>query len=176
MSMRAPSRATAAAAAPVRAPAPQPRSPQRDRQKPAEQPNRVLRVVRPNDLSPRARKRRARLAAAATCALVGLGLFATVVFHVVITQNQFRLDDLRDKATVEQTRYERLRLEVAHLESPDRVVATAQDRLGMVQPAKVSYLAPPATTAGTAGSSAPTAGSTNKGSWSAVKSQLASHP
>lgn len=140
--------------------------------------NRVLRVVRPNDLSPRARKRRSRLAAAAVCALIGLGVFATVVFHVVITQNQFRLDSLRDKAQVEQTRYERLRLQVADLESPDRVVAAARDRLGMIQPPKISYLSPPAsaTPAGATGGAAPAPSAGTKGSWSTVKSQLASHP
>ena len=187
MSMRAPSRAgaTAAATAPAR---PATTAPHRDRRAPAEQPNRVLRVVRPTDLSPRARKRRARISAAVTCALLGLGLFATVVFHVVITENQFRLDELRDKAAAEETRYARLRLEVAHLESPKRVVAAAQERLGMVQPEKVSYLSPPATAAEAAGASARPDGSGGSGTkdkqpaqgsggnWSTVKSQLASHP
>src|SRR4051794_32521719 len=113
MSMRAPvarggvSRAAAAAAAampvPSRPPTPLPK------RAPAEQPNRVLRLVRPGDPSPRARQRRARLAAAFSITVIAGGFFATVVFHVLLTQNQFRLDNMRTQAAEEQSRYQRLR-------------------------------------------------------------------
>lgn len=73
-----------------------------------------------------------------TCVL----LFSVVVAHVAITQNQFRLERLEARAVEEQADYERLRLRVAELESPERIVATAQDRLGMVQPDEVTYLSP----------------------------------
>ena len=181
MSMRAPA-APARRGAPLTA-TPRPAPATAPVKQDPEKQHRRLRVVRPGELSPRARRRRARLAAVFTVGLIALGLFATVVFHVVITQNQFRLDHLRDQASAEQTRYQRLRLQVAELESPERIVATAQDRLGMVQPPKVAYLAPqqpapgaqpakqqhdtPSTGAGAQGAS------TN---WSAVKSQLAQHP
>ena len=115
---------------------------------PLRQPARILRLVRPGEVTPKARKRRARFAAIFTVLLVSAGLFATVAFHVVLTQNQFRLDGLTDRATAEQARYQRLRLQVAELESPSRIVAAAQDKLGMVQPPAVAYLAPQAPSSG----------------------------
>jgi cell division protein FtsL len=142
---------------------------------PLRQPARILRLVRPGEITPKARKRRARLAATFTVCLIGVGLFATVAFHVVLTQNQFRLDHLTDRATEEQARYSRLRLQVAELESPSRVVAAAQDKLGMVQPPAVAYLAPQAPTNGSVTTpSDPEADA--HGDWSTVKSQLAAHP
>jgi cell division protein FtsL len=177
MSMRAPAAPAAPTFRPRRAPAPTPVPKPGTRQ----QPSRVLRVVRPGELSAQARKRRARLAATFTLCLIGAGLFATVAFHVVLTQNQFRLERLRDQATEEQARYQRLRLQVAELESPARIVATAQDRLGMVQPTSIAYLAPQApntmTSTPSSSSSTPEATpTTDQRDWSDVKSQLAAHP
>jgi cell division protein FtsL len=143
---------------------------------PLRQPPRILRLVRPGELTPKARKRRARVAAGFTVCLIGIGLFATVAFHVVLTQNQFRLDHLTDRATDEQARYQRLRLQVAELESPSRIVDAAQHQLGMVQPPSVVYLTP---TTPSSAASAPANDQSQEnadGDWSAVKSQLASHP
>jgi cell division protein FtsL len=75
-------------------------------------------------------------------ALVGLGLLAIASLHVVLTQKQFQLEKLEEKAAAEQARYEQLRLEVAQLESPERVVAAAQQRLGMIPAPGVTYLSP----------------------------------
>ena len=61
-----------------------------------------------------------------------------------IAENQFRLDGLQQQAATEQASYEKLRLQVAELETPARIVSVAEGRLGMVQPASVTYL--PATT------------------------------
>jgi cell division protein FtsL len=122
------------------------------------------------------------MAAAFTVMLIAMGLFATVVFHVVLTQNQFKLDRLSNEATTEQARYQRLRLQVAELESPDRIVATAQEKLGMVQPAKVTYLAPVAPAPTTVGDSDGTSGRASadqrvsRNGWSNVKPQLTAHP
>lgn len=69
-------------------------------------------------------------------------LFGLVASHVLLTQGQFRLDRLKSRAEVEHARYQRLRLQVAELESPSRIVATAQERLGMVPPPSVTYLSP----------------------------------
>lgn len=71
-----------------------------------------------------------------------VSLFGLVASHVMLTQGQFRLDTLRTRTASEQARYERLRLKVAELESPSRIVATAQERLGMVPPPSVTYLSP----------------------------------
>src|SRR4051812_36087890 len=140
---------------------------------PERQPSRILRLVRLGETTAKTRKRRARLAAAFTVCLIGAGLFATVAFHVVLTQNQFRLDRLRDQAADEQARYQRLRLRVAELESPSVVVAAARDRLGMVQPLSVAYLAPQASS--TARPTTDPQGDAHR-DWSTVKSQLAAHP
>lgn len=115
-----------------------------------------------------------------TLIVVAGGLFGLVASHVVLTQNQFRLQRLQVSADKAESRYERLRLEKARLEAPERIVAVAQQRLGMVPPATVRYLTPIASiaTAGTpanAGSSrvavaAPTA------DWSSVKQRLAQRP
>ena len=48
--------------------------------------------------------------------------------------------------TAAQAENQRLRLDVARLESPSRIVAEAQARLGMVPPAVVIYLPAQTTT------------------------------
>jgi cell division protein FtsL len=101
-----------------------------------------LRVVPDNYVPPRVRRRRARLFGVGVGVLVALGLFGIASLHVVLTQGQFRLDRLQSQADQQQARYEQLRLQVAELESPERIVAVAQERLGMVPPAAVTYLAP----------------------------------
>jgi hypothetical protein len=77
---------------------------------------------------------------------------------------------------------------VAELESPERIVATAQDRLGMVQPPKVTYLAPvepanggslPISTSRPSSASddhASREANASSGGWSTVKPQLTAHP
>jgi cell division protein FtsL len=100
-----------------------------------------LRLVREQARS-RVRRRRAVAGLAAFGFITCVLLFSVVAAHVNITQNQFRLERLQAQAIEEQADYERLRLQVAELESPGRIVKTAQDRLGMVQPAEVIYLSP----------------------------------
>lgn len=101
-----------------------------------------LRVLKSIELTPKGRRRRARLMATGVVATVVVGLFGIAVFNVLLTQGQARLNAIDERAASQQDRYERLRLEVAQLESPERVVAAAQERLGMVPPASVTYLAP----------------------------------
>jgi cell division protein FtsL len=102
---------------------------------------RELSVVR-RQARTRVRRRRAIALLMAFGVLAGGLLFSVVVAHVAITQNQFRLERLEARALDEQAQYERLRLQVAEMESPGRVVAEAQQRLGMVQPHEVTYLSP----------------------------------
>src|SRR5207237_7250034 len=102
------------------------------------------------------------------------GLFSVAAFHVVLTQNQFRLDQLRSRAGTEQARYQRLRLKVAELESPDRIVATAQSRLGMVQAPSIVFLAPVQPAPGVDdGGVGPVQA---RGGWSTVQPELAARP
>lgn len=77
-------------------------------------------------------------------------LFGVVVFHVLLNQGQMQLDRLQTRSAQEHARAERLRLDLAALQSPARVVAAARDRLGMVPPAAVAYLVP-----GSSGQSVP---------------------
>lgn len=80
--------------------------------------------------------------------------FVVVACQVMLVQGQQRLDDL-DRALGEQSdRYGELRLEVAELESPERIVAAAT-ALGMVPPPEVTYLTPRGAVTMPAGSSAP---------------------
>jgi cell division protein FtsL len=112
---------------------------QRDR----EEQRRYLRLVQ-NQARRRAGRRRLLVVLGiASVAAVGLAL---VALHVLIAENQFKLDRLQQRAATEQASYEKLRLQVAQLEAPARIVSEAEGQLGMVQPASVTYL--PATTSG----------------------------
>jgi len=74
-------------------------------------------------------------------------LLGLAAFQTLLAQGQARLDGL-DRTTAEaRTRNETLRLQVAQLESPERVLQAAQERLGMVPPAAVTYVMPSAETA-----------------------------
>ena len=84
-----------------------------------------------------------RLALLATAVLTVGTIFGAAVFHVLLIQSEFRLDQLNKEAAKEQARYEKLRLDVAQLSAPERIVATAQQRLGMVVPPQVAYLMAP---------------------------------
>ncbi len=165
--------------APVRAPRPQPARPARPRPQ--------LEVVKADQLAEAARRKLVRRLAMAATVAAALSLFGVVVAHVVLTQNQFRLDQLRDRSSLQQAEYDRLRLEVAELESPRRIVADAQQRLGMIIPPKVVYLAPSAeqtvspvpvppgaaATAGTQALAATPGSDPAAGGWTAVKPHLA---
>lgn len=139
-----------------------------------------LRVLRPGEAAADADRRRlVRLLVVVAAVVVALCVFGVVVFHVVLTQNQFRLDALQDQALEREAEYDRLRLQVAELESPDRVVADAQQRLGMITPPKITYLAPTIEEPGEAAdgasrspAGAPGATAAGEG-WSVVKPHLA---
>ena len=120
-----------------------------------EEQQRHLRLVQ-NQARRRAGRRRLLVVLGiASVAVVGLAL---VALHVLIAENQFRLDVLQQRASTEQASYEKLRLQVAQLEAPARIVSQAEGRLGMVQPAMVTYL--PATTSTPATTPATTAATT----------------
>ena len=117
----------------VAAPAPQTAPPRR-------RPD--LRLVDPHEPSPRIRRRRAAVAGVGVLVLVFVVLFALAASQAVLAQNQQRLDRLERDVADEQARYQRLRLQVAELESPGRIVRAAQERLGMVPPPGTTYLSP----------------------------------
>jgi cell division protein FtsL len=71
-------------------------------------------------------------------------LFGLVVFHTMLLQNQQRLDHVSKQVSEQQARYQSLRLQVAQLESPQRIIDEATHKLGMVPPDGTTYLTPAA--------------------------------
>ncbi|HVE94356.1 MAG TPA: hypothetical protein VNB24_05500 [Acidimicrobiales bacterium] len=103
-------------------------------------------------------------------------LFGVAASHVVLAQNQSKLDSLDKRARSAQATYAKLRYQVAELESPERVVAEAQRRLGMVSPVEVTYVNAPPAPASNGDAVAATAGGTvetSAGDWRRVKAELA---
>lgn len=101
--------------------------------------SRHLRVVRPE--SGRRLRITPRTGVVLTVSLFG-ALFGVAVSHAMLIESQMDLEQLDERASSEQARYERLRLDVAQLESPDRIIREAQDRLGMVPADDVVWLTP----------------------------------
>lgn len=137
-----------------------------------------LRVVDDRELAEARRQARARQLAGLAVVGVALGLFGVVVAHVMLMQGQFELQRLQDRSTESRAQYDRLRLQVSELESPNRIVAVAQQKLGMVSPPNITYLAPtsepaaqPATVA-TVEQPSNSAAAASPDNWSSVKSSL----
>jgi cell division protein FtsL len=144
-----------------------------------------LQVVPPAQPDAARRRRLVRLGLVVFGTFVVAVVFGLVGLHVVLAQNQFRLDRLNVQAADQEATYQRLRLQVDQLEAPQRIVATAEGKLGMVPPAGVTYLTPsgPVTlpgsgAAGPASSPTTTIAASGHGpqEWAAVKPQLAAHP
>ena len=117
-------------------------------------------VARPDlEVVPPHRRTRARLGVFGGIAVVLLfgSLLGLAIFHSVLVQGQLRLDQANREIAQEQARERELRLQVAQLGAPERVLAAAEAR-GMVQPNDRKYLpavvpgtvvpAPPTTKAG----------------------------
>lgn len=112
------------------------------RRPPAPAPDRpALEVVTEARTAPRSR-RRTRILTVGVLVVMATCLLSLTAFHVKLAEGQFELRRLQAEAAEQQARYERLRLQVAELESPARIVASAQERLGMVPPPGVTYLSP----------------------------------
>jgi len=110
-------------------------------------------------------------------------LFGVAVSHALLIEGQSQLDQLDQDVADEQARYERLRLDVAELESPERIQTEAAE-LGLVPPDDVVWLTPDQAAAGAAAGSGD-AGTAGTGetesadtdtSWTEVKPYLGSTP
>lgn len=142
---------------------------------------RHLRPVAPARRSAR-QVRRTRLLVLLTLVVLSVAVaFALVYLHVVAAQRQFTLDRLTNQVSTQQQRYERLRLRVAQLEAPARIISVAEGQYGMTEPQSVTYLepagsppsqTPPAPPSKPSGSTAP-AGDAN---WPKIKSLLKGTP
>lgn len=145
---------------------------------------RHLRLVGVEELAAIRRRRRVRLGGMALAGFVIALLFAAVGMHVVLAQNQFRLDQLDAQAAKQQAQYQQLRLRVDQLSSPQRIIGTAEGRLGMTSPHQVTFLSPSSATPGPSGAASAASASVSGGGpapatapadWSTVKPQLAAH-
>lgn len=138
---------------------------------------RHLRLVGNEEYAAIQRRRRMRLGGVVLAASVILLLFAAVAMHVVLAQNQFRLNQLEAKAAAQQAQYQQLRLDVDRLSAPDRIIGAAEGRLGMVAPASVTFLKPSSaiTPASNAVQGGP-APATPPPGWSTIKPQLVASP
>ena len=167
---------------PSEAPAPRPGRAQPRQARP-------VRVVRPARAEPSTRTgacpRAGRASAAVTrrrlawgfISLVAAVALAVSACQVLIAQSQFELASLQSDAAAAEDRYDRLRLQVAELESPGRIMATAQERLGMVPPPGVTYLTPVASESATP-DDAPSRPNDEAvaADWSRIKPILATRP
>jgi cell division protein FtsL len=90
---------------------------------------------------PRFRRRRAGVLAGVICLAIFGVMFGLVAFQAKIAADQQRLDHVENQMSDAQATYERLRLAVAQLESPQSVISAAESK-GMVVPDKVTYVTP----------------------------------
>ncbi len=74
--------------------------------------------------------------------IVLAALFGLAVMHALLIGGQIHLDKMQRQAASETEEVRQLRLQVAELESPDRVLDVARTRLGMVEATEVGYLLP----------------------------------
>jgi hypothetical protein len=81
-----------------------------------------------------------------------VSLLGVVAINVMIAQDQLRLDRLDAQRNAALAHRGQLQLQLAQLQAPARIVAEAEQRLGMVVPSKLIYLsgngAPVQTTSG----------------------------
>ena len=88
------------------------------------------------------RLRRVRLATAVAFLTALFGLFGVVGLHVLLAQGQGDVQKLSSQVAEAEEVQRRLRLQVAELEAPAKVVARAREQLGMVSPPTVTPLRP----------------------------------
>ncbi|WP_419851326.1 hypothetical protein [Candidatus Poriferisocius sp.] len=73
---------------------------------------------------------------------VVIALFVLALLHAMIVDRQTTLDNLNQELEEVQAANDRLRFNVARAEAPERIVAEALYRLGMVEPDRRVYLSP----------------------------------
>jgi cell division protein FtsL len=111
-------------------------------------------------------------------------LFGLVVFHTLLLQNQQKLDHLNTQVSEAQGKYQSLRLQVAQLEAPQRIIDVATHKLGMVPPDGTTYLTPAASSGASTNAGASQGDATNTAApstdetaaWPLVKPYLGAAP
>jgi hypothetical protein len=97
----------------------------------------VLEVV-----APAARRRRSWQVGTVAGGLLFLAMFVIVGAQTLIVQQQRHIDDVNNRITAAEDQAEQLKMDLAELQSPERIVNEARDRLGMVQAPSPVYLLP----------------------------------
>lgn len=92
-------------------------------------------------VQPRIRRRRAGALVAACCVSTFAVMLGLTFFQAKIAAEQMRIDGVARETQSAQEDYDRLRLAVARLQSPDAIVANASAQ-GLGQPPSVIYVAP----------------------------------
>lgn len=95
----------------------------------------------PLEVVPRQR-RTLRITTVALSVLAVLILFGLVGFQALIVSQQSTIDELDEQIDEAARSNQRLRLEVAELEAPERIRVAALTMLGMITPDEVIYLNP----------------------------------
>ena len=72
--------------------------------------------------------------------VVLVAVLVVMASQALLVQGQDRLDELQRALTEQEVIAERQQLQLAELQSPERVVAAATDRLGMVPPSDIVHL------------------------------------
>lgn len=114
------------------------RAPQRGASRPA------LRVVQPDERAP-GRGRSTVVLTLVLLTIVFLAVFGLVVFQTVIVQTQSEIDELDSRIADSREEIDQLDIDIAELESPERILAEATGPLGMISPGEVLMIdeAPP---------------------------------
>jgi hypothetical protein len=92
-------------------------------------------------LGPRTRRiRRRRLAGPLALVLVVVSLLAVVTGQAILAQGQVRLSTVQANLAAEQTRHRQEALALAQLETPSRIVQTAEQQGQLVEPTQINQL------------------------------------
>ena len=108
------------------------------------QPRRVGRAASLEVVTTSRRRRSIGLLVASLCAVIFVGLLGLTGVQVALAQNQEHIDQVNRDLQAGRDYYDRLRLAVAKLQSPDYIVPTATKRLGMVPARAPTFLTPTA--------------------------------
>ena len=110
-----------------------------------------LRLVDPQVLVRRAGRRQSRILLGVSACVVAAALLVVAAANSLIVSQQIRLDNVRSEVATALSQEQNLQFQKATLESPARILAIAEHRLGMVAPKSVTYLTPVAPSGGSAG-------------------------
>lgn len=69
-----------------------------------------------------------------------LALFAAIVTRAEMAATQLQLNSFNSELSAMKTAHQKLEVELSSLEAPNRIVAYAETRLGMIYPSEVGYL------------------------------------